>query len=75
MRVAFGGIAFGVNPTMTVLASPAAFRKAVRRFAEKPGAVIRGERGDQPTASYQCTYPSHPRIKNATIRGAASVDG
>jgi hypothetical protein len=37
VRVAFGGIAFGVNPTMTVLASPAAFRKAVRRFAKNRG--------------------------------------
>lgn len=75
MRVAFGGIAFGVNPTIDGSRQPRCLSKSGASLREKPGAVIRGERGDQPTASYQCTYPSHPRIKNATIRGAASVDG
>ena len=35
--------------------------------------MIRGE-GDQPTASYQCTYPSHPRIKHIRRAPRASTD-
>ena len=50
--MAFGGIAFGVNPTIDGSRQPAAFRKAVRRCA-KNGGCDSWRGSDQPTASYQ----------------------